>query len=50
MISVDGYKHALKMLEILDMNLDDFLFEKSMMIREALKAGAQFAVKPNASD
>ncbi|EEM6501757.1 hypothetical protein AAEL29_004407 [Salmonella enterica] len=32
MISVDGYKHALKMLEILDMNLDDFLFEKYLNI------------------
>ncbi|EDX9712232.1 hypothetical protein NRC41_002180 [Salmonella enterica] len=32
MISVDGYKHALKMLEILDMNLDDFLFDKYLNI------------------
>lgn len=32
MISVDGYKHALKMLEILDMNLDDFLLEKYLNI------------------
>ncbi|EEO2455832.1 hypothetical protein G6E36_004316 [Salmonella enterica subsp. enterica serovar Enteritidis] len=32
MISSADYKHALKMLEILDMNLDDFLFEKYLNV------------------
>lgn len=32
MISAVQYSHALKMLEILDMNLDDFLFDKYLNI------------------
>ncbi|ELV6296538.1 hypothetical protein SHK89_004388 [Salmonella enterica] len=32
MINLADYKHALKMLEILDMNLDDFLFDKYLNI------------------
>lgn len=32
MVSEDQYQYALKMLNILDMNLDDFLFDKYLNI------------------